>query len=163
MNDATGVISQLADAPPVVIFAAMITAVIVAATAWRLIALLPFALVIELTAFLAVNHLVRRPRPDVEPLGSVPSTFSFPSGHVAVTLVIWLSIGLILLWSRRRRAAIVAAWIGSVHAVLVAFARVYQGLHHPLDTVGGALLGVGTVAIAALVIGGRAHLPRRGR
>ena len=57
---------------------------------------LPTAMVVEITTFLIVNHLVGRERPPVERIGPLPGTYSFPSGHVAATLVCWGGISLLL-------------------------------------------------------------------
>ena len=48
-----------------------------------------------------------------------------------------------------------ATWLAL--AVLIAFSRVYIGVHYPLDVTCGALLGVG---IGVLVSGGRAWYSR---
>lgn len=152
LNDVSGVISRLGDAPAVIAIAAIVTASIAIMRVWRLLALLPGALVIELTAFLAVNYVVRRPRPDVAALGSVPSTFSYPSGHVAATLVIWLSIVVVLRWFAHHRAATTVMLIGAVHSAVLAWARVYRGHHHPTDTMAGVLLGVAAVAVSAAAV-----------
>ena len=39
--------------------------------------------------------IVGRPRPDVPKLGSEPSTSSFPSGHIAATVVLWGAVALL--------------------------------------------------------------------
>lgn len=54
-------------------------------------------------------------RPDLLPLGSRSSDFSFPSNH--------------------------AVMAGAVAAVLMAFARVYVGVHYPWDVAAGLVFG----------------------
>ena len=44
---------------------------------------------LELSVFLTAGAIVDRGRPDVEALHSVPATPSFPSGHVAVAVVLY--------------------------------------------------------------------------
>ncbi len=109
---------------------------------------MPLALVIEIACFGAVNYAVQRPRPDVVKVGSVPSTFSFPSGHVAATVVCWIGAALLLATFGRPRAARVVAGVGAVMVVLVAWARVYLGMHYTLDTVAGIAMGLGALFIA---------------
>jgi undecaprenyl-diphosphatase len=59
--------------------------------------------------------------------------FSFPSAHAANSFV----MATIFSW-RLPRVAPLAFFI----AALVAYSRVYVGVHYPLDVVGGALLGL---------------------
>ena len=60
--------------------------------------------------------------PEPEPLVGLPATYSFPSGHATVAFA----------------CATILALAG-----LIAFSRVYVGVHFPLDVVAGAALGVG--------------------
>ena len=96
--------SRLADTPSILAFAAVISIVLALARKWRALAFVPLALVIEIACFGAVNYAVQRPRPDVVKVGSVPSTFSFPSGHVAATVVCWIGAALLLAMFGRPRA-----------------------------------------------------------
>ena len=63
------------------------------------------------------------------------SDSSFPSGH---TLMVFGGVGVVWLYLRRGFAIILTA-----EASLVAFSRVYVGVHFPTDVVGGVLLGAG--------------------
>ena len=105
--------SRLADTPSILAFAAMISIVLALARKWRAMAFVPLALVIEIACFGAVNYAVQRPRPDVVKVGSVPSTFSFPSGHVAATVVCWIGAALLLATFGRHRVARVVAGVGA--------------------------------------------------
>lgn len=114
-------------------------------TRWAL--LIPIALVLELASFLSVNYAVRRPRPAVPHVGSTPSTFSWPSGHVAATFVLYGGIAVILMHVSHRRAPAVLAWIfAAVLTTGVALSRVYEGEHHPTDVLAGLVLGLGILA-----------------
>jgi len=109
------------------------------------------ALALELSVFLTVNALVDRPRPDVRRLGELPHTSSFPSGHVAATIVLYGSVALFVSLSRRRAAVQWLAWsLLVVFASCVALSRVYRGMHHPTDVVAGALLGVACLSVAVV-------------
>lgn len=109
--------------------------------------LLELMLAIVLASFLAnyvLKPLVSRERPFVSTpeilvIGSRPGDASFPSGHAANAFA-----GASVLARRLRAQRIV--WWGL--AVLIAYSRVYLGVHYPLDVIGGALLGFvcGTVA-----------------
>jgi undecaprenyl-diphosphatase len=77
---------------------------------------------------------IPRSRPDVETLVARPHTHSFPSGHATIAFACATVIGAALPRAR--------VWL-YVLAALVAWSRVYVGVHFPLDVVAGAVLGVG--------------------
>ena len=97
-----------------------------------------------------IRFAVGRPRPftalEFSPLIEPVASFSFPSGHAAV----FFAIGMLMLLFRRRWGA----WFLVLAAVMGA-ARVFAGVHWPLDILGGAIIGMGS-AYAAYRI-----LPRR--
>jgi undecaprenyl-diphosphatase len=78
--------------------------------------------------------------PEPPPLVPTPHTGSFPSGHSASAF----ACATVIAWASPRLA--VPAF---VLAALVAWSRVYVGVHWPLDVLGGAALGV-LVATALL-------------
>jgi undecaprenyl-diphosphatase len=107
----------------------------------RLIGLLQLALAI-LLASLVNNHflkpLVGRERPfvstpQIEVVDGRPDDASFPSGHSANAFA-----GAYVL-ARLTPAAQTAWW---AMAVLIAYSRVYLGVHYPFDVVGGAVVGL---------------------
>ena len=61
---------------------------------------------------------------------------SFPSGHTSSTM----SVVTVLVWCLRENKMIVALLM--VFAVLIAFSRVYIGVHYPFDVLTGAAVGV---------------------
>lgn len=64
---------------------------------------------------------------------------SFPSGHAVI-----VSAGAIILLLRFNRGKqVVASIILTIEAALVAYSRVYVGVHYPLDVFAGILLGTG--------------------
>ena len=81
------VISRIGDTFGVIGLVVLISVALAFARQRRMALLLPAALLIEVSTFLTVNYVVQCPRADVPPVASVPSTFSFPSGHVAATPV----------------------------------------------------------------------------
>jgi undecaprenyl-diphosphatase len=111
-------------------------------------ALIAFGLALEAATFITANNLVRRDRPPVETVGEAPSTFSFPSGHVAATLVLYGALALLALMVVRHvvlRGLIVAAPV--VLTGCVAWARVYRGMHFALDVIVGIALGLAVLIL----------------
>lgn len=133
----------LADTQSVVVVALSVTVILVVRHWGRLALLLLCGLGLELAIFLTSNSVVRRPRPSVPHIGSTPSTFSFPSGHVAATIVLYGGVALLVAAASRRLIAHVSAWtMASLLPGWVGFSRVYQGQHHVFDVLAGVLLGL---------------------
>src|SRR5690242_7102580 len=91
--------------------------------------------------------IFRRARPRVIPRLSDAGWFSFPSGHATMAPLVF-GLGL-LIWSspRPRGVRIALLILAGAIALLIAFARVYLGVHWPSDVVGGLLLGTGWAAL----------------
>lgn len=97
-----------------------------------------------------IKLLVDRGRPgslllDVIIRGPAASGLGFPSGHAAVAAVIMTVAGPYL-----TRPARIVGWVA---VTLVAFARVFIGVHLPLDAVGGVLFGWSVGSLVNLLFG----------
>lgn len=110
---------------------------------WRESIFLAVAVIGEVTIFVCTTLIVDRPRPSVPHLDSAPPTSSFPSGHTAASVTLYVSLAVIA-W---RVAA--PAWLRAVLSVLavlmpaaVATSRLYRGMHFPTDVLAGASLGL---------------------
>ena len=82
--------------------------------------------------------------PEPEPLVGLPATYSFPSGHATVAFACATILALAV--PRLR-------WPLYALAGLIAFSRVYVGVHFPLDVVAGAALGVGIATALRMLAG----------
>lgn len=85
-----------------------------------------------------LKKAVMRPRPfleipALEPLIKRPKGFSFPSGHTTLAFAVAFIISRIL----PKRYSIPAFLM----AALVAFSRLYLGVHYPTDILGGICIG----------------------
>jgi membrane-associated phospholipid phosphatase len=109
---------------------------------WRLSVVPAIAIMLQLSVYLAVIALVRRERPSVERLEALLPMSSYPSGHVGASTALYLAF--ILLASRIGRVGLRRAVTAVCIAVplLVAFGRLYRGMHHVSDIVAGVVVGV---------------------
>nr|WP_304693129.1 phosphatase PAP2 family protein [Microcella sp.] len=93
----------------------------------------------ETSIFLATQLAISRARPDVEQLAGEPATSSFPSGHVAATIATYGCIALLVLAWSRSAVRVVAVTAAIALPLLVAWARMYQGMHFPSDVLASFL------------------------
>ncbi len=99
-----------------------------------------------------VSTVIGRPRPcaampDAQALLPCSADYSMPSDHAVIAGA--LVAGLWILW---RRSGVVAA----VLALLLAFSRVYVGVHYPSDVAVGLLFGAAVAAAVVLGLRGPA-------
>ncbi len=107
----------------------------------------------QAVVFAATTALVERQRPDVEQLDPSPPTSSFPSGHTSAALALYLSLAVVVLRTVRRRwLRLLLVALCLVPPVLVAFARLYRGMHHPSDLAGSVVNSVLCLWLAAHVV-----------
>ena len=80
---------------------------------------------------------------DLHLLGSLPTDFSFPSGHTGSAFAV-ATVMLMCMPARYGVTAIVAS-------ALIAFSRLYNAAHYPTDVLCGMLIGIITGVIASLL------------
>lgn len=95
----------------------------------------------------AIGVVAFRPRPFMVGLGHAlidhRPNGSFPSNH-GLAFAVWAAVMFLV----QRRPV---AWLATVLGILVAWSRIYLGIHYPLDMVGAAIIAV-PVAMASLWI-----------
>ena len=154
LDTLTGVLTRSADTFGIIAAALVVLLLLYTRRRWTEMVVLVTALVLELSIFLTVNALIGRDRPAVARLGSTPSTSSFPSGHTAATLVLYGAVALFVNATARAFVWRALAWLAAVMMpVIVGFARVYRGFHHPTDVFFGLVLGFAALLVAVLAVG----------
>jgi undecaprenyl-diphosphatase len=94
-----------------------------------------------------IKWVFQRPRPRVIARLSGAGWFSFPSGHATMAPLVF-GLGALIWsapWPRATRVALLI--LAASFSLLIAFSRVYLGVHWPSDVLAGLLLGVGWAAM----------------
>nr|BFD96142.1 hypothetical protein KitaXyl93_75020 [Kitasatospora sp. Xyl93] len=125
---------------------------------WREAAFLGGAVAAQSAVFLLVTLCVDRPRPTAPHLDAAPPTSSFPSGHVGAAVALYGALAVLAASRVRGRLRPLLCVLAALLPVLVAFSRLYRGMHHPTDVLAGLANGGATLWIMW-----RAFLADRGR
>ncbi|TYB61805.1 phosphatase PAP2 family protein [Nonomuraea sp. PA05] len=149
-NTATDLGSSLSDTPYIVALTAVMAIVFrLWFHRWRESVFLVAAVWSQSLVFLATTEVVGRHRPPVKHLDPAPPTSSFPSGHVSAAVAFYCGVAVVLSTRVRSTAARVAIWTPAVAApLMVAFSRLYRGMHFLTDVMWGLLLGAACVVMA---------------
>jgi membrane-associated phospholipid phosphatase len=116
---------------------------------WRAAAFVVAAIAVEAATYRVTTLVIHRERPRVPRLDHLPVNASYYSGHTAASVAVYCGIALLLTSRIRSAGARAACWLVAIAIpVLVAVSRVYRGMHHPTDVAAGALVGMGTLAVA---------------
>jgi membrane-associated phospholipid phosphatase len=125
---------------------------------WRESIFLVVAVSAQALVFLCVQLTISRQRPAVKRLDSSPPTSSFPSGHTGAATALFVASAVLVAWFVRRRwVRILGVTVLVAVPLLVAYGRLYRGMHHPTDVVAAFLNGLACIAIASFFV-----LNRRG-
>jgi undecaprenyl-diphosphatase len=107
---------------------------------WRPVLFIALTMIGELTLFLCTAAAVDRPRPPFEQLDGPMPTSSFPSGHIAATLCLWIAIAIVVTGRVTHWSRWIAVALAVVMPAMVALSRMYRGMHHPSDLLGASIL-----------------------
>nr|WP_240947773.1 phosphatase PAP2 family protein [Planosporangium mesophilum] len=110
---------------------------------WRPVVFLLVTMFGELTLFLASAAFVQRARPDVPHMDGPLPTSSFPSGHVAATILLYAAIAVLAVPRVGRGWRWLFVAIAVLMPLWVAWSRMYRGMHHPTDVLGSMILAAG--------------------
>lgn len=129
---------------------------------WRELGFLAAALTLEATVALTTSIVINRPRPHVVRLDAAPPTASFPSGHTAAAIVLYVSLALVITSHVRSATVRALVWVLAILIpIYVGISRVYRGMHHPTDVVGSVVLGAGALIFAVMACRTAGALNRR--
>jgi undecaprenyl-diphosphatase len=122
------------------------------------VAVIPaIAIALQATVFVIATAVVGRARPHVAHLDPAPPTSSYPSGHVGAATALYVSFALLAQRIQPAPLRRVLTVLFLLVPVLVAWARLYRGMHHLSD------IGVGAVNGLICALLAWAYLSRRAR
>ena len=148
LTDTSEVLSTAGGAPFLPILVGAIALVAAVLRRWLVAAFAAFALIVESATYRVTSLAVPRDRPHVHRLEDLPADASYPSGHTAAAVAVYAGLVLLLTSRFPTRPLRICAWaLALAIPVLVAFARMYRGMHHPLDTAGGLVIGIGALLV----------------
>jgi len=99
------------------------------------------------------KHLVGRARPDLVPHLDQVYSSSFPSGHSAMSPIIYFTLaGIIAAGEADRAAKGVLIFSAALLVLAIGLSRVYLGVHWPTDVAAGWAIGTAVALIATLIL-----------
>ncbi|MFJ4417838.1 diacylglycerol kinase family protein [Streptomyces sp. NPDC088925] len=119
---------------------------------WRQAVFLAVAVSTQALVFLVITLSVDRQRPEVHRLDASPPTSSYTSGHTGAATALYTGLAVLVLTRMRSPWRKALAGLLMLLPLVVAMARLYRGMHHPTDVVGGLVNGAISVAVAARLL-----------
>ncbi|MEU1472796.1 diacylglycerol kinase family protein [Streptomyces sp. NPDC005761] len=116
---------------------------------WREAVFLAVSVSLQALVFLVITVSVDRDRPDVERLDPSPPTASYTSGHTGAATALYGGLAVLVLSRIRGPWRKAVGVLLLLVPLLVAVARLYRGMHHPTDVLGGLLNG----SLSLLIVG----------
>ena len=96
LNEVTRFGSDLGSSTVILAVSAITGVVLALRRHWRQFAFLAFALTLEFSLFILTTIIISRHRPTVPQLDGAPPTSSFPSGHTASALTLYVGLAIVL-------------------------------------------------------------------
>lgn len=107
-----------------------------------------------------------RPRPQLVEWGTHVVSWSFPSGHAMSASVVYGTVAYLAarLQARHLHRVLTMLWAGVI-IMLIAFSRLYLGVHYPSDVIAGVLIGLAwagfcMATLEAIQLYGRRRAPK---
>lgn len=151
-NDATSLGSNIAGGYAIPALVAAVVLVAAVKKRWLVAGFVFSTIVVESASYRATVFFVHRDRPNVHRLETLPVDASFPSGHTAAALALYSGFALLLTSRMTSTPLKVLVWmVALAMPPIVAFSRMYRGMHHPTDTIAGLLMGISALLLAVLL------------
>lgn len=148
LEDASWVGSTLAGGHVIPALVGVLLVVFAVRRRWLLAAFTLFVICVESGTYRATTLVVHRERPPVDRLEGLPVDASFPSGHTAASVALFGGLLLVLAsWVGRRWFTVAVVFLEVAVVSLVAWSRLYRGMHHVTDVAAGVLMGVLAVVV----------------
>lgn len=153
LDTMTGIASDLGSSGVILTLSVIAGVALIVGRYWRQFVFLLFALTLEFGVFLVTTMIVDRHRPTVPQLDAAPPTSSFPSGHTASALTLYLGVAIVLTSLVRGTRMRALVWVLAIlPPVGVAISRLYRGMHFPTDVAASVLLSVAALLLGLLAV-----------
>ena len=118
---------------------------------WESAGLILFSVIVGVGLIHFIKNYVDRARPDIVPHLVEVSSKSFPSGHAAISAMVYLTLGALLAESNpHRRVKVYVMTLAILLTLMIGTTRIYLGVHFPSDVLAGWALGFAWAATAWL-------------
>lgn len=154
------VVTRLGGVAAVLLAAFFMLAVLYRLRRWQSLAVVAVGMTGTLVLMSGLKLLFARQRPELWELLTHESTYSFPSGHAAMSSVLAICV-VMLAWRSRWRWLV--AGIAVLYVLAIGFSRMYLGVHYPTDILAGwtvAVLWMLVTVRATGLVGARRRLRR---
>lgn len=149
-NDAVFVaLTELGDSRVVVPVALAALAGLIWSRRWRAAEFLILAVAGAALFVGGIKHVIHRPRP-VDIYDGV-AEYSFPSGHAAMSMVLYGALAVLLIQASPARCRRLIGWAALTLIIMISFSRLYLGAHWLSDVLAGLAFGVAWLAALAIV------------
>ena len=99
------------------------------------------------------KHLVGRGRPDLVPHLDQVYSSSFPSGHSAMSPIVYFTLaGILAAGETNRGAKVLLLGVAAALVLAIGASRVYLGVHWPTDVLAGWAMGTAVALLATLAL-----------
>ncbi|MFD6299731.1 diacylglycerol kinase family protein [Streptomyces sp. NPDC060235] len=116
---------------------------------WRQAVFLAVGVSLQSLVFLVITMSVDRHRPEVDRLDASPPTSSYTSGHTGAATALYAGLAVLALSRMRGPWRKIVGALLLLLPLIVAVARLYRGMHHPTDVLGGMANG----GLSLLIVG----------